>query len=87
MAHISEHELAQKLAAAARQVKAGGRYQHYKGRYYRVLNLVINEADEAVGVVYQDQYGDQLKFVRPLSEWLETVALDGRQVPRFELIK
>ncbi len=73
--HRSSQELRKELASAAKLVKVGGRYAHFKhpDRDYQVIDLVIIEATEEVGVVYRACYGDQLTFVRPLKSWLEPV--------------
>ena len=43
------------------------------------------ETEEEV-VFYQALYGEYGFWVRPLSMFLETVEVDGEQVPRFALV-
>jgi hypothetical protein len=87
MAHIAQSKLAEMTAEAAKKVKIGGFYAHYKstGKLYKVLGFVIIEATDEVGVLYQARYGEKITFVRPLSSWLEEVEADGQFVPRFSL--
>jgi len=60
-----------------------GTYRHYKGRYYQVLATARHSETEEVLVVYRCLYGDFSLWVRPLAMFLETVFVDGREVPRF----
>lgn len=64
-----------------------GRYRHYKGAEYRVLDLARHSETEEWLVVYQALYGEYDLWVRPLSMFTETVEVDGQQVPRFALIE
>lgn len=61
-----------------------GRYRHYKGNYYEVIETARHSETEEIMVVYRCQYGDFSLWVRPLEMFLETVVIDGREVPRFE---
>ncbi len=60
-----------------------GRYRHYKGNVYEVVGVARHsETDERL-VVYRPLTGDGGLWVRPLAMFLETVVVDGREVPRF----
>ena len=85
MEKLSEQTLVDMLAETAEQVTVGAEYRHYKNKTYRVLDLAILEATNEVSVIYQAQYGEQLKFVRTASDWLESVEWQGEQVPRFTI--
>jgi hypothetical protein len=37
-------------------------------------------------VVYRQEYGDKGLWVRPAAMFAESVEVDGRRVPRFQLI-
>ena len=63
-----------------------GRYRHYKGNEYIVLGVAKNSETLDEMVVYQQDYGEQGLWVRPKEMFLETVEVDGRQIPRFEFI-
>ena len=80
---LSDTELKTRLAEAADRITVGARYTHYKNHDYTVLDLVIIEATDEVGVIYRAEYGSHLTFMRPAASWLETVEVDGRTVPRF----
>ena len=60
-----------------------GRYRHYKGRDYQVIDLARHSETEERMVVYRCLYGDQSLWVRPLNMFLETVEVAGEQVQRF----
>ncbi|WP_203299142.1 MULTISPECIES: DUF1653 domain-containing protein [Marinobacter] len=63
-----------------------GRYRHYKGKDYQVIDLARHSETEEWLVVYRCLYGDHSLWVRPLSMFRETVELAGEQVPRFSRI-
>ena len=63
-----------------------GIYQHYKGQKYKVTCQATHSETEEKVVVYQCLYGDYSMWVRPTAMFLETVEVDGKQVPRFKFI-
>lgn len=60
-----------------------GRYRHYKGNYYLVIDVARHSETEEPMVVYRCLYGDGSLWVRPLAMFVENVLVDGRAVPRF----
>jgi hypothetical protein len=64
-----------------------GLYEHYKGPQYRVFAVARHSETEEEVVFYQALYGDYGFWVRPLSMFLESVEVDGEQVPRFALVQ
>jgi len=64
-----------------------GIYRHYKAGLYRVLFLARRSETEEAMVVYQALYGERGYWVRPLGHFLEKVRVEGREVPRFELVE
>ena len=64
-----------------------GIYRHYKGSLYQVLHTAKHSETEEFLVVYRCLYGEYDVWVRPLSMFTEIVNIDGKEVPRFELIK
>jgi hypothetical protein len=60
-----------------------GRYRHYKGPEYEVLHEARHSETEEALVVYRALYGERGVWVRPKAMWLQTVTVDGREVPRF----
>lgn len=73
------------------QVPIGAYFQHYKGPKYKVLAIARCEEDLQLRVVYQSLYnskefGNNALWTRKLKAFLETVTVDGVEVPRFRLI-
>ena len=68
-------------------IVAQGIYRHYKGNLYQVLHTARHSETEETLVVYRCLYGEYGVWVRPLSMFSETVEVEGKQVPRFELTK
>ena len=64
-----------------------GTYEHYKGLQYQVLAVARNEATLEEVVVYKGLYGEQDVWVRPLKSFLETMAIEGRDIPRFRFLE
>lgn len=63
-----------------------GRYRHYKGKEYTVIGVARHSESGEVLVVYRQEYGDHSLWVRPLAMFMETVLVDGKEVPRFQQI-
>lgn len=61
-----------------------GRYKHFKGNEYLVLQIAKHSETMETMVVYQALYGDCGVWVRPASMWNEPVAYNGKMVKRFE---
>lgn len=64
-----------------------GIYRHYKGNLYQVLLTARHSETGEWLVVYRALYGDYGVWVRPLTMFCESVEIDGKTLPRFELIK
>ena len=60
-----------------------GLYQHFKGAYYRVMEVATHSETQEALVVYRALYGGKDVWVRPLSMFTETVERDGVVKPRF----
>ena len=65
---------------------AQGIYRHYKGSLYQVLHTAQHSETEETLIVYRCLYGEYDVWVRPLSMFSEIVMIDGKEVPRFELM-
>lgn len=63
-----------------------GRYRHYKGNDYIVIDVARHSETEEEMVVYRQDYGERGLWVRPKGMFMESVNIDGREVPRFEFI-
>lgn len=76
----------------SQKIKVGCLYKHYKGNYYKVLNVAHYSEDPSKKfVVYQALYdspgfGKDAVWVRPYDMFVENIIVDGRQVERFEKI-
>ncbi|MDX2374203.1 DUF1653 domain-containing protein [Psychrobacter sp. PP-21] len=64
-----------------------GIYRHYKGSLYQVLHTAQHSETEESLIVYRCLYGEYGVWVRPLAMFAETVSVEGKEVPRFELIQ
>ena len=64
-----------------------GIYRHYKGSLYQILHTAKHSETEETLVVYRCLYGEYGVWVRPMAMFTESVMIDGKQVPRFEMIK
>lgn len=65
-----------------------GIYRHYKGYDYRVIGLARIEASLEEVVVYQalydtEDFGPNPIWVRPVTDFMQSVTVDGASVPRF----
>ena len=78
-----------------REIRIGGRYRHFKGREYIVLD-VVNDADSEGDnirklVIYEAQYGDHQRWARELNEFLSEIEPERQaqfqQKYRFEEIE
>jgi hypothetical protein len=83
--HLPREVLLERVEQALELVSIGAQYAHYKdsAKTYTILNVGITETTNEPCVVYRADYDQDLVFVRPLSNWLETVDVDGSSVPRF----
>ena len=67
-----------------------GRYQHYKGKFYKVLGVARHSETLEEMVVYKALYraefGLNSLWVRPKEMFLEKVQLNGKKVSRFKYI-
>lgn len=64
----------------------GGKYRHYKGNEYLVVDIATHSETEEEMVVYKALYGEEKLWVRPLSMWDEKVNVNGEEVLRFSYI-
>ncbi len=66
----------------------GGTYRHYKGKLYRVHEVVLHSETREELVLYETLYDNSLSrlWVRPLTMFLEDVEVDGKRQPRFAYV-
>lgn len=60
-----------------------GRYRHYKGKEYEVIDIARHSETEEEMVIYRTLYGDFGLWVRPLAMFVENVEIEGELQPRF----
>jgi hypothetical protein len=63
-----------------------GHYRHYKGKEYEVIGVARHSETEEELVVYRTLYGNFDLWARPKAMFVETVVVDGVEVPRFQYI-
>jgi len=68
-----------------------GIYRHYKGNLYEVIGLARHSETLEEMVVYkalyENEFGAESLWVRPLSMFTEQVQIDDQSVPRFTLLE
>ncbi len=65
-----------------------GKYQHYKGNLYHVIDIAHDSETLEELVVYQalynhEVYGNNSLWVRSKALFLETAIVDGKEILRF----
>ena len=60
-----------------------GKYRHFKGGEYEVIDTAYHSETGEEMVVYRALYGDNRLWVRPIKMFSETVEINGEKVPRF----
>ncbi|TVS10433.1 MAG: DUF1653 domain-containing protein [Wenzhouxiangella sp.] len=63
-----------------------GRYRHFKGGEYEVIDVARHSETEQWLVVYRPLYGEGRLWVRPLDLFTDQKTIDGKTRPRFERI-
>lgn len=63
-----------------------GRYRHYKGKDYEVIDVATHSETGEKLVVYRTLYGDYDLWARPLEMFSDEVEYNGQRHPRFRFI-
>ena len=67
-----------------------GIYEHYKGKRYEVVGISRHsETLEELVVykaLYENEFGKDSLWVRPLKMFIENVKVEGKEMPRFKFI-
>ena len=63
-----------------------GRYRHYKGGLYEVVDTVRHSESLEPMTLYRALYGERGLWVRPAAMFQEEVVIDGVRQPRFTRI-
>ena len=60
-----------------------GRYRHYKGQLYEVIDTVRHSETQEYLTLYRALYGEFGLWVRPTAMFNEEIVIDGVRQPRF----
>ena len=63
-----------------------GKYRHFKGNEYEVVELAHHSETQETVVIYRALYGEHGLWVRPFDMFFETIERDGKTFKRFEYI-
>jgi len=63
-----------------------GKYRHYKGKEYEVINVAKHSETLEKLVVYRALYGNHDLWVRPLKMFTEKAGIEGNKISRFKYI-
>jgi hypothetical protein len=68
-----------------------GKYEHYKGKEYEVIGLARHSETLEELVIYKalynsEEFGTNALWARPKLMFLETVNINGKEIPRFKYI-
>lgn len=63
-----------------------GKYRHYKGKDYEVIDVAKHSETLEEMVVYRALYGDCDLWVRPLKMFIEEVEVGEKKIPRFKYL-
>ena len=64
-----------------------GKYQHFKGNFYQVIDTVTHSETQETLVLYKPLYGEQALWVRPIEMFVEEIERDGKVSKRFTLVE
>lgn len=65
-----------------------GRYRHYKGAEYQVIDIARHSETEEWFVIYETRYADEAPstWIRPANMFTEIVEVGGEEIERFQFI-
>ena len=63
-----------------------GKYKHYKGQFYEVIDIVQHSEDESYLVLYRPLYGEGKLWVRPFNMFVEKVSINNEEFERFAFV-
>ena len=67
-------------------ITPAGRYRHYKGGLYDVVDTVRHSESLEPMTLYRALYGEKGLWVRPAAMFMEDVEVAGKRQPRFARI-
>lgn len=63
-----------------------GIYEHYKKKYYEVLDVARHSETLEEMVFYRMLTDDFSLWVRPLAMFVEDIEIEGKKIPRFKFV-
>lgn len=63
-----------------------GRYRHFKGNEYEVIDIALCSETQQPYVIYRALYGEHGLWIRPQAMFEELIERDGKRMPRFAYI-
>lgn len=72
-----------------KNIQPGDIWQHFKGGKYRIIAVAKHSETLEDLVIYEALYENVTSkyWARPLADFLGTKNIDGKEIPRFKLIK
>lgn len=69
-----------------------GKYQHFKGNFYEVIDIARHSETLEEMVIYRalydsPEFGNNALWVRPKEKFCETILVDGKEIQRFKFIE
>lgn len=63
-----------------------GKYQHYKGGFYKAIGVAKHSETQEEMVVYKSLDSEHQLWVRPLEMFQEILKIDEKPIPRFKYL-
>ena len=69
-----------------------GKYQHFKGNFYEVIDIARHSETLEEMVIYRalydsPEFGNNALWVRPKEKFCENILVDGKEIQRFKFIE
>lgn len=63
-----------------------GTYQHFKGEFYRVIDIAYHSESLEKYVIYHNIKNNDKLWIRPLTMFTEVIERDNIKIDRFKFI-
>lgn len=83
---VADIQIIEKFFYTMQTPRVGDIYKHFKGNQYKIVAIGKHSETEEDCVVYEALYGEHLIWIRPLKMFFEEVEVEGKKVPRFQLV-
>ena len=84
---ITEAESLDEIVKPLPETGTPGIYRHFKGGEYEFICLAKDSETSEELVIYKEVGGEGKVWARPSAIFYQYVDVDGKQVPRFDLVK